>query len=293
MKKFSILVCLIILFTTSFAEMKIPQPTVQFFVNDFADVITKSDEEEIFNISKKLYEKSGNSTQVVVVTIKSLNGYSIEEYANELFNKWGIGDKEKNDGALILLSVGDRESRIEVGYGLEGVLTDAGTGRIQDQYMIPYYKNNEFSKGLVNGTNAICRVIDGDLVIKNSSTDTSYHSSDLGKESPKNNNLYNKECFYIGLILAIPIYLFCKFRGWIFLLSGIIFFVGFQWLELDKISIILSMLMAFLGGVFIMGLLMLRLLFGAVGGSGRSGRSGGGFSGGGGRSGGGGSSRSF
>jgi len=158
-KKFLILICLIILFTISFAEMEIPQPTSQFFVNDFADVITKADEEEIFNISKNLYEKTGNSTQLVVVTIDSLNGYSIEEYANELFNKWGIGDKEKNDGVLILLSVGDRASRIEVGYGLEGILTDSKTGRIQDEYMIPYYKNNQFSKGLVGGTEAVSKVV--------------------------------------------------------------------------------------------------------------------------------------
>lgn len=160
MKKISILFCLLIFLTTSFAKMEIPQPTTQFFVNDFADVITKSDEDEIFNISRELYEKSGNSTQLVVVTIDSLDGYSIEEYANELFNKWGIGDKEKNDGVLVLLSVGDRRSRIEVGYGLEGILTDSGTGKIQDEYMIPYYKNNEFSKGLVSGVQAISNKID-------------------------------------------------------------------------------------------------------------------------------------
>jgi len=107
-----------LLITVSFAEIRIPKPTSKFFVNDFANVINADDEEKIFNIAKSLYEDSGNSTQLVVVTIDSLAGYSIEEYANTLFNTWGIGSKKENDGVLILLSVGDRKSRIEVGYGL-------------------------------------------------------------------------------------------------------------------------------------------------------------------------------
>jgi len=155
-----------LLITVSFAEIRIPKPTSKFFVNDFANVINADDEEKIFNIAKSLYEDSGNSTQLVVVTIDSLAGYSIEEYANTLFNTWGIGSKKENDGVLILLSVGDRKSRIEVGYGLEDILTDSGTGRIQDEYMIPYYKNNNFSNGLVNGTDAISKIINGQLKIE-------------------------------------------------------------------------------------------------------------------------------
>ena len=97
MKKRLLLISLMLLVTVSFAKMEIPNPTSNFFVNDFANVISASDEQEIFNMAKNLYESSGNSTQVVVVTIKSLDGYSIEEYANELFNNWGIGSKDKND----------------------------------------------------------------------------------------------------------------------------------------------------------------------------------------------------
>ena len=90
------------------------------------------------------------SAQIVVVTIPSLEKKSIEEYANELFNKFGIGDKNKNNGLLILVALKEREARIEVGYGLEGLLPDGKCGRYQDEYMIPYYKNNNFDEGTVN-----------------------------------------------------------------------------------------------------------------------------------------------
>ena len=89
-----------------------------------------------------VYKRQG--AQIVVVTVQSLGGQSIEEYATELFRKFGIGDKEKNNGVLLLCSTGDRLFRIEVGYGLEGRLTDGKTGRIQDEYIIPYLKENDY-----------------------------------------------------------------------------------------------------------------------------------------------------
>ena len=88
MKKIISFIVAFLLCTVSFAELKIPKPTDEFFVNDFANVISESDEKSILSRAKALYEKSGNSTQVVVVTVKSLDGYSIEEYANELFKKF-------------------------------------------------------------------------------------------------------------------------------------------------------------------------------------------------------------
>ena len=169
------LVCLLmsvfLMICPTLAISNLPSPTSEFFVNDFANVIEAEDEKAIFDMAKSLYQSSGNSTQVVVVTISSLEGNSIEEYANELFNRWEIGSKEKDDGVLLLLAVEDRESRIEVGYGLEGVLTDGKTGRIQDDYMIPYYKNNDFSEGLKSGTKAIIDVLNGNLEISEAKID--------------------------------------------------------------------------------------------------------------------------
>ena len=128
-------------------------PTSNFYVNDYADVLSKETEDYIMNTNVELNNKTG--AQIVVVTVKSLDGKSIEEYATELFRKFGIGDKTKNNGVLLLCSTGDRRFRIEVGYGLEGALPDGKTGRIQDEYIIPYLKNDNYDEGIKNGYNAI------------------------------------------------------------------------------------------------------------------------------------------
>ena len=81
------------------------------------------------------------------------------EYSTNLFRQFGIGDKEKNNGLLILIALEERKSRIEVGYGLEGVLPDGKTGRIQDEYMIPYFKDNNFDEGILNGYKALFKEV--------------------------------------------------------------------------------------------------------------------------------------
>ena len=128
-------------------------PTSNFYVNDYADVLSKQTEEYIMNTNIELNNKT--KAQIVVVTVKSLDGKPIEEYATELFRNFGIGDKSKNNGVLLLCSTGDRKFRIEVGYGLEGRLTDGKTGRIQDDYIIPYLKNDNYDEGIKNGYSAV------------------------------------------------------------------------------------------------------------------------------------------
>ena len=132
-------------------------PTTDFYVNDYANLLNNETKDYIINVNKKLYNQTG--AQIVVVTIPSLEENSLEEYANQLFNKFGIGDKTKNNGVLLLLSLKERQFRIEVGYGLEGILTDGKTGRIQDEYIIPYLKNNNWNQGIKNGFNAILKIV--------------------------------------------------------------------------------------------------------------------------------------
>lgn len=132
-------------------------PTKEFYVNDYANVLSKETEEYIINTNVDLNNKT--KAQIVVVTVKSLDGKTIEEYATELFRKFGIGDKKLNNGVLLLCSTGDRMFRIEVGYGLEGALPDGKTGRIQDEYIIPYLKNNDYDKGIKNGFSAVIKEV--------------------------------------------------------------------------------------------------------------------------------------
>ena len=156
MKKINvILIISILILSLSFSSfaINIPEPTNDFFVNDFADVISEENEQEIMKIGADLYEQT--SAQIVVVTVDSLDGYEVNDYALELGREWGVGSKETNNGAVLLLSVNDRKVTIQVGYGLEGCLTDAGTGRILDDYAIPYFSNDDFSTGLLEAYKAI------------------------------------------------------------------------------------------------------------------------------------------
>ena len=97
--------------------------------------------------------------EMAVVVIGSLDGLSIEEAAVKLFNLWGIGKKTKDNGLLFLWSTGDRRVRVEVGYGLEGVLPDGKTGAILDTYVIPKFKSGEFDEGVLAGVAALQSVV--------------------------------------------------------------------------------------------------------------------------------------
>ena len=134
------------------SQAAVVKPTSDFYVNDYANLLNSSTKQYIMNTNVELQQKTG--AQIVVVTVPSLDGRDIEGYANELFNNWGIGDKQKENGVLLLCSYSDRLFRIEVGYGLEGALPDGKTGRMQDQYIIPYLKQNNFDEGIKNGYSA-------------------------------------------------------------------------------------------------------------------------------------------
>lgn len=153
-KRLIIIISVIILFciicNKSYA---IVSKTSNFYVNDSAKVLSNEAEDYIVNMNRKLEEKTG--AQIVVVTVNNLENKSIEDYATELFRNYGIGNKEKNNGILFLVSIEDRKTRIEVGYGLEGRITDGKAGRILDNYVIPYFKEDNWNDGIINGFNAI------------------------------------------------------------------------------------------------------------------------------------------
>lgn len=129
------------------AANKYPKPTSQFFINDFAEVIEQSAEDEIYSKGAALQEKT--TAQVVVVTVDTLDGEEPADYALELGREWGVGQKEEDNGVVILLAKTERQIYIAVGYGLEGALPDSKTGRIIDIYGLDYLKNNDFSNGLL------------------------------------------------------------------------------------------------------------------------------------------------
>ncbi|MFN0119688.1 MAG: TPM domain-containing protein [Blastocatellia bacterium] len=130
-------------------------PPYKGFVNDFANVIDDGTERQLQNLLFGFEKQTG--AQIAVVTVPSLEGRPIEEYANALYRAWGIGAKSgdnKNKGALLLVSVGDRRSRLEVGYGLEGDLPDGLAGEMLRR-MRPYFQQGNYSHGLAVGTQTI------------------------------------------------------------------------------------------------------------------------------------------
>lgn len=118
------------------------------------DVNTKAALEQNLNAFEK---EEGN--ELVVVTIPSLEGDTVENVAQEIFEEWGIGKKGQNNGALLLVSRDDRRMRIHVGYGLEPTLTDITAYRIEQEQIVPAFKNGDYATGITNGVNAIQSVI--------------------------------------------------------------------------------------------------------------------------------------
>lgn len=124
------------------------KPTEQFYVNDYADVLSEEQENDLCSEGKSLYEKT--TAQVVLLTVDTTDGKEISEYAVETGRAWGIGSADKDNGVLIVLSVEDRKVWVAVGYGLEGVLTDAKTGRLIDEHALSYYKEDKFGEGSIS-----------------------------------------------------------------------------------------------------------------------------------------------
>jgi len=130
------------------------------YVNDFAGVFKPEQRQDLEQFLAELERKT--TSQVAVVTVPSLEGNEIRDFANRLFERWGIGQKGKDNGVLMVAAIQDRQAWIEVGYGLEPIIPDARAGRILDQYVIPYFKQGDYGAGLSGGARAVGAIIAGD-----------------------------------------------------------------------------------------------------------------------------------
>ena len=146
------------------------KPNNSFYVNDSANILLNKTEEYIIKNSQFLYRNNGS--QIVVVTINSLDNMTLEEYANTLFNEWGIGNKNKNNGVLILLVLEERKSRIEIGNGLEKIFTNEKTSEYQDKYLIPYLNRDKYDEGIL----AIYNVFYNEILKLNNDKECNYVS---------------------------------------------------------------------------------------------------------------------
>ncbi len=126
-------------------------------VNDFAHILSPADVAKLEARCRTLREKTG--AQLAVVTIESLKGGQIDDFANKLFARWGIGQKEKKNGLLLLVAMEEHKSKIEVGYGLEPIIPDILAGRILDHEVRPRFRQQQYAEGLLAAVNALCAVV--------------------------------------------------------------------------------------------------------------------------------------
>lgn len=295
------LICAWLLSLSALGQKPVPE-LWNMRVHDDAHVLKQ---ETIDQLEKRLthYEDS-SSNQIAILIISSLDGESLEDYAIKVADKWALGKKDKDNGVLLLIAVDDHEMRLEVGAGLEGVLTDAMSSRIIRNEMAPAFRRGDFDSGVTAAIDGIIKAIGGEY--------TAEDTSDL-------EDLTTKEKILIGLGLYLFLGIFAFFAlvvpgctGWGLYAFLIPFYSIFP-------AILASEKNWFIPGlIYILAFPPLKLLVGRTGwgkkmgtnmGSGTSGgggwsssssggsswggSSGGGFSGGGGSFGGGGSSGSW
>lgn len=137
------------------AEPDYPEPIG--YVNDFAGILSPETEVKLNRLIGDLEKQT--TAQVAVATVESISPETVEIYTNKLFEKWGVGQKEKDNGVLILVAVMERKTWIEVGYGLEGAIPDARVSRIYRDIMVPAFGKGDFNDGIFRTVKAIAGLI--------------------------------------------------------------------------------------------------------------------------------------
>lgn len=150
-----------LLFLTSVWLIAAPQfPALTGRVVDNANLLSPNARASLEETLAFHEQSQGN--QVVVVTVSNLQGYTIEEFGYLLGRHWGIGQKKINNGVLLIVAKDERKVRIEVGYGLEGALTDALSSNILGTKVLPYFRAGDFEQGILQGTQSILEAINGE-----------------------------------------------------------------------------------------------------------------------------------
>lgn len=145
------------LFLLTTASLAFSPPTLNRPVVDSNNFLSESVKVNIEETIQSLYQ-SGSGPQIAVLVVASLDDRSIEEVAEQVFNSWGLGSKSKDNGVLFLVAIEDRKMRIEVGYGLEGLLTDYQSAQIITNIK-PYFKNEEYGEGIHEAVKQIATLI--------------------------------------------------------------------------------------------------------------------------------------
>ncbi len=162
------------------------------YVNDYANLLSPPAKEKLKNILYNFEKETTN--QIVIATFDSLDGQSLEDFSIHLAQKWKAGTKKNDNGIILLIFKKEHEVRIEVGYGLEGVLPDIKADQIIRHEIVPAFKEGDFDSGILNGVNGIIKATKGE------------YSNTSSRESKENN--YNLLPIIAFLYFIFPIFAF-------------------------------------------------------------------------------------
>ena len=154
-----------LLLSLSGSALALNVPSLTARVNDLAAMLSPATARQLEQSLQSFEQR--DSTQIVVLTVPSLEGDSLEDFATRVFEAWKLGQKGRDNGVLLLIAKNDRKIRIEVGYGLEGRLTDLLAGRIIRDVIAPRFKSGNFDQGVLDGVNAIMGAIKGEFTADN------------------------------------------------------------------------------------------------------------------------------
>jgi uncharacterized protein len=315
-KKLSYFIAAFSLFALAQICIAVEVPFLTGRVTDDAQILSAEKRQLITQALKAHEDKTGN--QIAVLTVPTLAGEGIEEYALAVFNEWKLGQKGKDNGVLIVVVPNDRRMRIEVGYGLEGTLTDGTAGSIIRSVMTPHFKQGDYNTGIEEGVKAVIAILEGGTLPQAETQEEKNFSSGLNIEGP---NLSIMERILFGAFIFGIIGLFTVIGvltpgfGWFLYFFLIPFWAMFPIIVLGTKGAF-YLLMVYLVGFPLAKIILKKtdwyqkaqkdlrtkgkaniggfvLTSGGSGGSWTSGSSGGGFSGSGGSSGGGGASGSW
>ena len=188
-KKLILILCAFVL--TCLSGFAIESIRFEDFIADNAHVISEQKENELNTLLLDLQNKT--KADIAVVTLNSLENRPIEDVSLEIGRKYKLGDKKLNNGAVILVAPNDKKARIEIGYGLEGVITDAHAGRILDDYMIPHFKENNYEQGIVDGTKVLAIDI------------AKGYGTEISVGAPQKPNNYNDGVTWLDVLISIII----------------------------------------------------------------------------------------
>jgi len=178
------------------------------YVNDYAGILSDETKAKLAALSSEIEAKT--TSQLAILTLDTTAPLDIETYAVKLFEKWGIGQKGKDNGVLILVAVKDRQVRIEVGYGLEGAIPDALAKNIIEKSMLPFFKSGNYNAGILQGAAVVSKLIAGEYNVEISELENIKIAA-----SSKQPSIFDFLFIIFVIIILIRVRLF-----WFFPMSG-------------------------------------------------------------------------